>query len=93
MPRFLVRPVEQFMRQEAAGGIVLAAATIAALVWANLDAGSYASLWDTSVTLEVGGRVVREDLDVVRQEPRQPGGRRLAIEGGVGSLVIVETQP
>ena len=62
VPRFLVRPVEQFMRQEAAGGIVLAAATIAALVWANLDAGSYASLWDTSVTLEVGGRVVREDL-------------------------------
>ena len=58
MPRLLVRPVEQFMRQEAAGGIVLAAATVAALVWANLDAGSYASLWDTSVTLEVGGRVI-----------------------------------
>jgi NhaA family Na+:H+ antiporter len=50
------------MRQEAAGGIVLAAATVAALLWANLDPGSYASLWDTAVTLEVGGRVVEEDL-------------------------------
>jgi NhaA family Na+:H+ antiporter len=62
VPRLLVRPVERFMRQEAAGGIVLAAATVAALLWANLDPGSYASLWDTAVTLEVGGRVVEEDL-------------------------------
>jgi NhaA family Na+:H+ antiporter len=62
VPRLLVRPVERFLRQEAAGGIVLAAATLAALAWANLDASSYASLWGAEVNLEVGDWAIREDL-------------------------------
>ena len=38
------------------------AATVAALVWVNVDASSYNSLWRTTLSIDVGGRGVALDL-------------------------------
>ena len=65
VPRILVRPIQQFMRQEASGGTVLLAATIVALVWANVDFGAYTSFWETEFTLVLGEFSITEDLQHV----------------------------
>ncbi len=55
MARFAGRPLEQFLRIEAASGIVLLAAAAVALGWANSPwAGAYASFWHTPVGLRIG---------------------------------------
>jgi Na+/H+ antiporter NhaA len=41
---------------------VLLVATLAALAWANLDAGSYRSLWQTTLAIRVGGHGISEPL-------------------------------
>ena len=41
---------------------MLLAATVAALVWVNLDQASYDSLWDTTLAIELGGSGVTLDL-------------------------------
>jgi NhaA family Na+:H+ antiporter len=52
----LLRPFHDFASTESSGGIVLLAATVVALLWANSGwAGSYARLWETALTLAVGG--------------------------------------
>ena len=43
------RPLAEFIRDETTGGIVLAVATVAALVWANVAPGSYDHLWSTTL--------------------------------------------
>ncbi|RYE88269.1 MAG: Na+/H+ antiporter NhaA, partial [Myxococcales bacterium] len=54
--RELLRPVERFLRIEAASGILLLLASLAALGWANSPwAASYAHLWHTPVALQIGG--------------------------------------
>jgi Na+/H+ antiporter NhaA len=40
----------------------LLAATVAALVWVNVDASSYNSFWKTTLSIDVGGRGVALDL-------------------------------
>ena len=62
VPRRIVRPLQQFLHQEIAGGLVLLAATLVALVWANVDPGGYLDLWATEITVTVGDFVVVEDL-------------------------------
>ncbi len=58
-----VRPFVRFSHIEAAGGIVLVAATVVALVWANSPWRSgYESLWATSLRFEFGSYVFEEDL-------------------------------
>ncbi len=58
-----VRPFVRFSHIEAAGGIVLVAATLVALVWANSPwQGGYEALWSTSVGFEFGSYVFAEDL-------------------------------
>ncbi len=47
----LLHPLRDFLRTEAAGGIVLVLATMVALVWANLATGSYDDLWSTVFTV------------------------------------------
>ena len=54
----MLRPIQRFARLEQAGGLVLLAATVAALVWANVAAGSYAEVWGHEI--DVGP--VGEDL-------------------------------
>ena len=60
--RFL-SPVAEFLRTEAGGGVLLLAATVAALVWANSPwADGYHDFWHTSLSIGPGTLAVREDL-------------------------------
>lgn len=53
--RRLLLPVQKFVHTEVSGGLVLLAAAVAALVWANSRwAGSYDALWNTEASLRVG---------------------------------------
>lgn len=48
-------PLRDFLRTESAGGVVLVAATVAALIWANSPwKAAYASLWSTEFTFALG---------------------------------------
>ena len=60
--RTIGRPVRRFLHVEASGGIVLLAATILALIWANLSPDSYNDFWHTEIGIEIGSFEVREDL-------------------------------
>jgi NhaA family Na+:H+ antiporter len=52
----IVRPFQEFARVEASGGILLLISTAVALAWANSPwAGSYNSLWQTKLTIGLGG--------------------------------------
>jgi Na+:H+ antiporter, NhaA family len=55
-------PLRRFLYIEAAGGMVLVVAAVAALVWANIGPASYASVWSTEVRIEVGNYEFSEDL-------------------------------
>src|SRR5436305_13105363 len=51
----LTRPLARFLRVESAGGVVLLAATVAALILANSPAAAaYHAFWHTPVALELG---------------------------------------
>ncbi|MFT5202482.1 MAG: NhaA family Na+:H+ antiporter [Candidatus Aldehydirespiratoraceae bacterium] len=55
LARAVGRPVRNFLRIEAAGGILLVVATITALVWANSPwSASYNDILDTHIALAVG---------------------------------------
>jgi NhaA family Na+:H+ antiporter len=62
VPRRVLRPVRQFTQLEIAGGVVLLAASVIALIWANAATDSYASFWGTEVTLGIGDHSITEDL-------------------------------
>ena len=53
--RRALAPLRDFLRTESAGGVVLVAATVAALIWANSPwKAAYESLWSTEFTLSLG---------------------------------------
>lgn len=60
--RHLAAPVRDFMHQEIGGAAVLLAATVSALVWANLGPGSYESAWTTHLSISVGGHGIDQGL-------------------------------
>jgi Na+/H+ antiporter NhaA len=60
--RSLETPLREFLRTETGGAIVLLAATVAALVWVNVDASSYDSLWGTMLSVDLGHSGVALDL-------------------------------
>ena len=60
--RSLQTPLREFLRTETGGAAVLLAAAAAALMWVNVDAGSYDSLWSTRLSINVGGSGVELDL-------------------------------
>src|SRR5262249_50310609 len=41
---------------------VLLAAAVVALVWVNADSSSYATVWDTTFSIQLGGWGISEDL-------------------------------
>jgi Na+/H+ antiporter NhaA len=55
-------PLREFLHTETGGAAVLLAAAVAALVWVNVDASSYDSLWRTTLTIDLGGAEVALDL-------------------------------
>jgi NhaA family Na+:H+ antiporter len=65
VPTRVIRPAQEFLHQEAAGGIILLVATIVALVWANADSGSYTTFWHTKLTFSVGSWGHTESLQHV----------------------------
>jgi Na+/H+ antiporter NhaA len=60
--RSLETPLREFLRTETGGAVVLLAATVAALVWVNVDASSYDSLWGTMLSIDLGHSGVALDL-------------------------------
>jgi NhaA family Na+:H+ antiporter len=52
--RSIVRPIQDFLATETTGGILLLAATAAALLWSNFPVGdSYGDFWRSRVTLDL----------------------------------------
>lgn len=63
LARSVARPVNRFLHIEASGGLLLVAAAVVALVWANSPwAASYRDLWATQLTIDLGGHAITEDL-------------------------------
>ena len=60
--RSVETPLREFLRTETGGAAVLLAAAVAALVWVNVDASSYDSLWRTKLSIDVGDAGVSLDL-------------------------------
>ena len=59
----VVEPFQRFVHAESSGGVLLLAATLAALVWANSPwADSYHALWQVPISLTVGSHVLTETL-------------------------------
>jgi Na+:H+ antiporter, NhaA family len=63
VPRRVLQPLQTFLRTEEAGGILLLAAAVAALGWANSPwRASYDAVWHTQLTIGVGDWSLAEDL-------------------------------
>jgi len=59
----ILDPLTDFLKDEAAGGVALLAATLAAVIWANSPASeAYESVWETTLTLGAGEIAITEDL-------------------------------
>jgi Na+/H+ antiporter NhaA len=55
-------PLSRFLRTESGSAAVLLAATVVALVWANVAGASYEAVWRTGLSVRVGGSGVSMDL-------------------------------
>jgi Na+:H+ antiporter, NhaA family len=63
VPRVVLRPLQEFLQTQNAGGLLLVAAVLVALAWANSPwSGSYERLWHTPVIIRAGARAVEGDL-------------------------------
>jgi Na+/H+ antiporter NhaA len=60
--RSLETPLRRFLRTETGSAAFLLAATIAALLWVNADASSYENVWQTHLSVRIGGSSVALDL-------------------------------
>jgi Na+/H+ antiporter NhaA len=55
-------PLREFLRTETGGAAFLLAAAVVALVWVNVDASSYNSVWSTMLSIRVSDASVALDL-------------------------------
>jgi Na+/H+ antiporter NhaA len=55
-------PLRQFLRTETGSAALLAGATLAALIWANVGDGSYVQFWGTQLLIREGGHGMSMDL-------------------------------
>jgi NhaA family Na+:H+ antiporter len=63
LPRRVVRPLQEFLSTSTASGILLLAAAVLALLWANSPWGSsYEELWGTPLEMRLGHWSIGEDL-------------------------------
>jgi NhaA family Na+:H+ antiporter len=60
--RRVVDPLTDFLHDEAAGGIALAVATLAALVWANVAGDGYLATWEHALRVGIGDLALDLDL-------------------------------
>ena len=55
-------PLRSFLRTETGSASVLAVATIAALLWANVSLSTYHQVWTTRLSVLIGGHGITTDL-------------------------------
>jgi Na+/H+ antiporter NhaA len=55
-------PLREFLGTETGSAVFLLAATIAALLWVNVDASSYANVWSTDLSIRVGSAGISQDV-------------------------------
>jgi Na+/H+ antiporter NhaA len=60
--RSLQTPLQSFLSTETGGAAVLVAGAAAALVWVNVDASSYDTVWSTKLSIKLGGSGITLDL-------------------------------
>ena len=60
--RRMETPLRNFLRTETGSAAILAGATAAALIWANINISSYERFWSTPLAVEVGSWSLRLDL-------------------------------
>lgn len=60
--RNLATPIRSFLHAETGGAVALAAAAVAALLWANVFPGSYTEVWETRLSIALGGHELGTDL-------------------------------
>jgi Na+/H+ antiporter NhaA len=60
--RSIETPLRRFLNTETGGAVLLFGAALAALVWANVDASSYEDVWETTLSIDLGGAGVELDL-------------------------------
>jgi Na+/H+ antiporter NhaA len=60
--RSLQTPLREFLRTETGSAAVLLAAAVAALGWVNVDAASYARVWNTELAVRLGRWGIAQDL-------------------------------
>jgi Na+/H+ antiporter NhaA len=60
--RNLEAPLRNFLRTETGSAAMLLGATIIALAWVNIDPGSYERVWQTVLSIRIGGSGVTQDL-------------------------------
>ena len=60
--RRMETPLRTFLRTETGSASVLAAATVAALIWANISISSYERFWATKLSVLVGSSGITIDL-------------------------------
>jgi Na+/H+ antiporter NhaA len=62
-PRSLAAPVRDFLSNESGGAVLLLAAALTALVWANSPwPHSYEAVWTTTFSIQIGGAGISQDL-------------------------------
>jgi len=60
--RSLETPLRNFLRTETGSALILLAATVLALVWVNVHASSYNSVWQTNLSVHLGNWGIAQDL-------------------------------
>jgi Na+/H+ antiporter NhaA len=60
--RSIETPLRSFLSTETGSAAVLLAATVAALIWVNVDASSYSSVWSTELSIRLGSHGITKNL-------------------------------
>jgi Na+/H+ antiporter NhaA len=60
--KYVRTPLRTFSSDETGGAAVLLAGTIAALIWVNVNAKSYNTVWNTTLSLSLGKATAAQDL-------------------------------
>ncbi len=60
--RNIAAPLRNYLDTEVSGAFVLLAASLVALIWANVASGSYESFWNTDLSISLGSRTLGGDL-------------------------------
>ncbi len=60
--RNLEAPLRDFLRTQSGSAAILLVGALAAIAWINIDVGSYDRVWQTTLSIRVGGDGISQDL-------------------------------